>query len=306
MENIARRTSLPNPGIMKNMKNILPSLLLSFLLLSACNPQQDDKPDIGLPPDIVSFTMDPSGEPNTYVLRNTTPGTFQHNWTFDGRSAEGDPVLVYFPLKGTYDIRLTAFARGGSASAVQTLVVPEDAPYDCATDPVMEFLTACSSKTWKLNPAAGALWVGPADASQTWWANQDSDVDLRFCAFDDEWTFSPDGSMTYDPKGDMWGEDYMGFNFECIQTSQLSASQAAWGGGTHAFTLLPGSPPKLALSGLGAYIGLPKVANGSEVNQPQSGVTYDITGMQSGPAGDLLELSVNFGPGIWRFTLLAQ
>ncbi len=289
------------------MKNsILLFLFAMACFFAACDPQQDDKIDIGLPPANVSFSIEQGSEPNTYIFKNTTDGAFLFAWEFNGEKATGESVEAYFPTKGSFDIVLTAFAKGGFATGTQVLNVPEDAPINCNTDPVLEFLSNCDQKTWKLKPDAGALWVGPANASQTWWENPLADVAVRPCAFNDEWTFTKDGAMIYDTKSDMWAEDYMGFNFECIDESQLSTALAAWGSGTHGFSILPGAVPQLKVTGLGAYIGLPKAANGAEVNMPQSAVTYDISKMEQTANGDLLEIKVNFGPGIWRFTLISN
>jgi len=285
------------------------SLLCFFfamaVLFTACAPQQDDKIDIGLPPENVTFSIEPSGTPNTYVLKNTTQGTFLYAWEYGGNTSTGEMVEAYFATKGDYEIKLTVFTKGGSATGSQVLNVPQDAPFNCTLSPVLEFLTNCNQKTWKLNPAMGALFVGPADGSQVWWQNSAGDVDVRPCAFNDEWTFTKDGAMIYDTKGDMWAEDYMGFSFMCIDETQLAPALAPWASGTHGFTILPGAVPQLMVSGLGAYIGLPKAANGAEVTVPQTSVTYDITKMQKAASGDLLEIQVNFGGGIWRFTLIA-
>ena len=112
--------------------------------------------------------------------------------------------------------------------------------------------------------------------------------------------------MIYETNGDIWGEDYMGFNFECVDESQLQASQAAWGSGEHSYTLVDGNPDKLIVSGLGAFMGLPKAANGAEVTLPQSGITYNILKMESNGSQDLLEIEVNYAAGLWRFTFISE
>lgn len=287
-------------------KAIFLFLTVVAAFFTACDPQQDDKIDIGLPPDEVTFTIEAGSAPNTYVLKNTTPGAFLFSWEYNGTTSTGESVEAYFSQKGNYEIQLTVFAKGGSATGSQTLNVPEDAPFDCSTDATLKFLTNCTERVWKLKPAAASLWVGPADGSQTWWSLPEADIAGRPCAFNDEWTFTKDGTMIYDTKGDIWAEDYMGFAFECIDQSLLSSAQASWGSGTHAFEVLPGSPAKLKVVGLGAYIGLPKVANGAEVTAPQQSVTYDIIRADQVGAGLEMELEVNFGPGLWRFILVSQ
>lgn len=288
------------------MKNIF-FAILAIALLTACDPQQDDKITLPAAPAAASFSIEQGVNSNNYTLRNTTSDVFQYFWDFgNGNTATGEVVQAFYPEKGNYEVTLTVFGAGGSVSSSQFIDVPEDAPFECEGNPLYEFMSDCSQKVWKLNPDEGALWVGPVDGSTTWWANSLDDVAERFCAWDDTWTFTGDGEMIYNTNGDIWGEDYMGFNFECVAESQLQASQAAWGSGTHSYTLVPGSPDELILSGLGAFMGLPKVANGAEVNLPQASITYDILRMESDGNKDYLEIEVNYSSGIWRFTFISE
>lgn len=274
------------------------------LLAAACDPQQDDKIDIGAPPAEATFTITPLTTPNYYLLTNTTPDVFECLWDLgNGTRVNGEQVEAYYPLKGTYTITLTVFGRGGHATSSQTLVVPEDAPFDCESDELYQYLTDCQQRTWRLKPTEGSLWVGPADGSTTWWAISQNEVNNRPCEFNDEWTFTKDGMLIYDTKGDVFAEPYMGFNYECIEASMLPPDKAPWGSGTHTFEVLPNN--KLKVVGLGAYLGLPKVANGAEVNVPQTSVTYDIIRWDTTPDGKEMELEINFGAGIWRFVYIS-
>lgn len=286
-------------------------LFISILLLglTSCDPQQDGAVDIGLPPAEATFTIEETGEFNTYWLRSTTPEAFLFQWDLgDGTIATGETVEVTYPLMGTYDVTLTAFNKGGSANSTQTINVAEDAPVDCDNSPALKFITNCDTKTWRLIPAAGALFVGPGDGTgTTWFATTEDDVTVRDCQFDDEWTFSlSDGTMIYDTKGDIWGEDYLGFDFECAATADLGPAVADWGDGTHNFVVVEAdgdTPAQLTVIGSGAFIGLPKVTNGAEVNFPVTSTTYDIIRMENDGTQDIVELEVNFGPGVWRFTI---
>jgi hypothetical protein len=93
----------------------------------------------------------------------------------------------------------------------------------------------------------------------------------------------------------------------CHPESVLTGAQAAWGSGTHAFSLLPASattPDQLKMEGLGAFIGLPKAANGGEVFSPINSITYDILSTNEDANGvRTMEIEVNWGNGLWRFTL---
>jgi hypothetical protein len=59
------------------------------------------------------------------------------------------------------------------------------------------------------------------------------------------------------------------------------------------------------MEGLGAFIGLPKAANGGEVFNPINSITYDILWTAEDPATGVrsMEIEVNWGTGLWRFTL---
>lgn len=289
--------------------NLITILLLGFsLMFISCEPEQDDALPLGTPPSSVSFDIQPTGDMNTYRLTNTTSGTFIHQWNLgNGQTAEGEEIVITYQFMGTYDITLKAFNDGGFGETTKTITVEEDAPAPCNPGSLMEFVSNCDSKTWTLLPEEGAYWVGPADGSgTTWWMSDAAAVTDRPCAFNDEWIFSSDGVVVYDTKGDVWAEDYMGFNFECVTDGQLPADVAAWGAGTHGFVITEGAVEQIQLIGTGAFIGLPKAANGAEVTSPQPGVTYDV--IEKGTVGgqDYMILEVNYVAGIWRFHIVSN
>jgi len=278
------------------------SVIASTLFYSSCEPQLDDAIELGTPPTNISFTVEEkAGETNTYILTNTTSGAFLYQWDLgNGTTLSGEVVEAYYPQMGDYEITLRVFNDGGFGEAKQNVNVPEDDSAPCIPGSLVEFLTDCDQRTWKLLPEAGAYWVGPDDAT-TWWTNDESVVTERFCAFDDEWIFKSDGEMVYDTKGDVWAEDYMGFSFECVLDDQLGGDVAAWASGTHTFTTTQGSVDQIVLIGLGAFMGLPKAANGAEVTTPQSMVTYDVLEMSQDADGKYMELEINYSAGLWRF-----
>ncbi len=282
-------------------------LLFALISIVACEPQVDDKISLGEPPSNVSFSITPDTSVNSFILTNTTPNTFLQRWDFgNGITAEGEEVTAFYQDMGTYVITLTAFNDAGHALGSQSIDIDEDAPAACNPGSLMEYLTNCETRTWKLSPEEGALFVGPSDGSATWWQSSADVPAERPCAWDDEWIFTPDGKVVYDTKGDIWAEDYMGFNFECIDETLLPDNLSAWASGEHAFIL---GPESISLVGNGAFIGLPKVANGAEVTSPQSGVTYTVTDMTTDADGnDLIVLSVlyNGDTAVWRFTLRAE
>jgi len=294
------------------MKNIFP--IISFvivMLFSACNPQEDDAIELPAVPTNVTFdVVGSTTEVNTFKFTNTTSGTFLYDWDFgNGVTGSGEEVEGYFPEKGDYTVTLRAFNEGGFGTGTKTINVAEDDAAPCPSGSLIEFLTGCdgqmTEQSWTLLQDAGAYWVGPDDAT-TWWQSSLDDVATRFCAFDDEWIFNTAGEMVYDTKGDLWAEDYMGFNFECVNDDQLTGPAAAWKSGTHIYTTIEGTPEQITLEGLGAFMGLPKATNGAEVTEPVSSITYDIIDRGEDANGKYMELEVNFGGGLWRFKYVSN
>ena len=291
------------------MRKELFFLLTMALGLLACDPDIDDKTALGDLPSEVTFSVTPDPVlANTFILKNETAGAFIYQWDLgNGIQKTGESISAFYQKKGDYSVKLTVANNGGYASGTKTISVSQDAALDCDNNEVLKFLSNCNTKTWKLNPDKGALWVGPADLSQTWWQNELTELAVRPCAWNDEWTFNSDLSMIYDTKGDMWAEDYMGFNFLCINENELSEALKPWASGNHHFSIDNSvSPPTITLQGLGAYIGLPKVGNGAELKAPVASTTYTITQFKHEATRDFLELTINFGAGVWRFQLVSK
>ncbi len=288
------------------MKNIHLIIFSCLLLFTACDPALEDKLEIGTPPQ-ADFTFDFIDPNNVKFTNTTTDSYFISSWDFGTLGVQnGDAVEQNFGLIGDYEVKLTVFGEGGSSSRVETISITQNDPTACIT--TAQFLS-CGEKVWQLDPAEGALWVGP-DPGTIWWQNAVSDVTDRACDWNDEYKFSIDGTYEYDSKGDLWGEGYMGFPSEqCYDTSELPADRADWDSGVHAYEILPADgflPERIRVIGSGAFIGLRKAANGAEVSYPQPEVTYDILDLRTENGKDILELEVNFGGGLWRFRLSTQ
>ena len=287
------------------MKNTLLNLLLVSLLFAACEPEVDEKVSLGVAPSSVSFDFTDIGE-NTFRFMNTTPETFIHQWDFDnGLTAEGEEVEMQFSSEGTYNVTLKAFNDGGFASTTREVVVAESLGVPCTPGSVYESLTDCSSRVWTLDDGAGAFFVGP-NANETWWESGEDEAAARPCAWNDEWIFSADGTMEYDAKGDIWAEDYMGFAFECVSEGELADNFQPWTSGAHTFEFIPGSVNQILLTGLGAYIGLPKVTNGAEVGAPVTSNLYDIVEIYQDGDKIIMLLEIAIADGIWRFRLKSE
>ena len=158
--------------------------------------------------------------------------------------------------------------------------------------------------TWKLSPEAGALKVGPGVDDGSWWANSLEDVTTRACYFDDEYMFNADGSFNNVLQDTTWLETWQGVTAEGCGTpvAPHDGSNAA----TYAYDAGGGT---VTLTGVGAYLGLPKVYNGGEITAANAdtsiaSITYDIA--FSGADNDTMTVSINFGPGYWTYKLVAD
>lgn len=287
------------------MKKITFYILAVLLVaMTACEPSIEDKIDIGLPP-VADFSIEYIDANNVKLTNTTADDNFIASWEVEGKGVfSGNVVELEILNMGDYEVTLSVFGKGGSGSITKTITITQNGTGACAG--ALEFLTNCGTKTWKLNPAEGALWVGP-NQTNMWWQNSAADVIGRPCDWNDEFIFSLGGVYQYVSNGDFWGEPYSGITPEsCQPITALSADRAAWGDGTHAFEVIDAAIPQLKVTGNGAFVGLRKAANGMEVTHPISEVTYDIVDMRTENGKDILVLEINYTVGIWRFTLASQ
>lgn len=287
---------------MRNICYIFSVILLTGLI--ACEPAVDDKIDIGSTPD-ASFEIDQGDTPNDFTLRNTTSGGFITHWDLGPNgSAQGEIVDVTFPNKGDYEITMTTFNQGGSGSTTQTLTVTQDDMSECQG--VIEMLTGCDEKVWKIAPEAAALHIG--NDVDTWWENTDDDVIARECHFNDEYIFRVGGEFEYDNKGDFWADtdgdgnitpSDLGLSSGCQPASAWPEKYKSWDSNIHAFT---NTDNTITVSGEGAWIGLYKIGTSSEVTSPQTSVTFLIEEISD----TRMVIYTDHGEGSWRITMISE
>jgi hypothetical protein len=152
--------------------------------------------------------------------------------------------------------------------------------------------------TWRLAPAAGSLAVGPNQGDYSWWSNSAGDVSVRACLFDDSLTFGPNGALTHFMDGSTWVEGWQG-----AAADGCSAPVAPHDGTTNApYTYAYNSTTgELTVNGVGAHMGLAKVINGGEINNPSlaaSSITY-ISSFSNN--NNTLTLEISIGGGWWKF-----
>lgn len=299
---------------MMNTKNfrLLLVLLLAGSIFTACK-KDDDKQEV-----IAGFTF--TVDENDFrkvTFTNTSQNYESLSWNFGDNStpsAEVNPVHIYQTM-GTFTVTLTASGSDGSKDQFTADIVINDPNAELTK------LVGDGSKTWKLlrdvSTGRYPLQVGPASFSTIWWAmGRDNDeLANRPCMLNDEWTFTRDGAMKFDAKGDYWAEGGVFFPANvCASTDVMEGLSgedlSAWGSGNHTYELTSGTQPTLKVIGLGAYIGLCKAATNAEVKVPQESVTYQIIKLTDAAVDTLiLQTSYTTGgdapqPAYWRFVLV--
>ena len=290
---------------MKKIHSIQYALAFALLTFLGCKPQVDDIIDIGTPP-TAAFDVTPTANANKFTLTNRTVGSFLQKCDLgDGTTADSSVVLAVYPRKGTYKVTLNAFGKGGMGTTTKDIVVLQDDASACTGN--IKLLTNCGTKKWKLAPEEGSLWVGPdATFGTTWWGIPAGDVPKRPCMYNDEYSFSADGTFKYDSKGDFWADEEggnpypagMGLAIGCQPISALTGAYTAWGDGSaRKFSM---TLTELKLIGNGAFIGLYKAGTGILASVPQASTTYQIKELTA----TRMVVYINFGGGVWRFTLI--
>ena len=152
--------------------------------------------------------------------------------------------------------------------------------------------------TWRLAPAAGSLAVGPAQGDYSWWSNSAGDVSVRSCLFDDSLTFGPNGALTHYMDGSTWVEGWQGATGDGCNTPVAPHDGTTNAPYTYSYNSSTG---ELTLNGIGAHMGLAKVINGGEINNPAnaaSSITYISTFSNN---NNTLTLEISIGGGWWKF-----
>ena len=283
-------------------------VLVTVFLFASCKYEVKDL----IPAPDASFTVTPiSGQVNKYLLTSTSTNAYRFDWdkANGGGYIQGKMVdTVYFPDQGSYTVKLLAYGQSGMDTATQIITVAADDP--AAITP-FKLLTGNPSKTWKLAPEAGALWIGPADFSATWWQNSVADVGSRSCLFNDEYTFvRATSAMIFDSKGDFYVDEEGGNPHPagmppvgCYPNSSIPVQFQAWANNaTFSFQVINNN--KLKVIGTGAHLGLYKAANPPDaaVGTPQPSITYDIMSITA----NRLVLKLDYGWGAWRFTYVSN
>ena len=289
-------------------KNYLMQVFLligAFALFAFASCSKDDDP---VEDPIASFQYEISEDNFLEVIfTNFSQNAVSYSWDFgDGNnSTEENPTHIYDEAD-TYEVTLTATNADGVSRSFSESIVLDD------PDVVLAMLAGETSKTWKLYRVDTSMGVGPnLDNPRDWWSL--SNDGSRPCKYYHEFTFHRNGDYVFDDKGFMWGEggvyheDLVGECIEAIPANMVGPDGedlSPWLGGTHAFELNPNTM-KVTLNGLGAWIGIVKVATDGEVTVPQSSVTFEID-IEERDGYDYMHVYFVYGAGddmvVWSFS----
>jgi PKD repeat protein len=172
-----------------------------LMMMTACEPQMEKKPDIGLPPtaDQLDFTITPGTTEFKFVFTNTSAVTGIASWDLgNGSKSAAAAAIGTYPLSGTYTVTMTLVTRGGVASKSKTLTTTKT-DYSIFNDPVTIALSGgineVNGKTWAMDSLAkGHMSVGPAGTDGTlWWVANPLEKSAAIVLYDDRITFKTDG-----------------------------------------------------------------------------------------------------------------
>ncbi len=155
--------------------------------------------------------------------------------------------------------------------------------------------------TWMLAAEAGAMMVGPSANSGEWWSNSVEDVTTRACFFDDEYVFNADGSFQNVQGSETWLESWQG-----VEAEQCGAPVAPHDGSNPASWAYDAATGALTLSGVGAYLGLPKAVNDGELSAAEPPAVPETRTYNATVVDDTMRLVIECGTGLfWTFKMVA-
>jgi beta-glucanase (GH16 family) len=154
---------------------------------------------------------------------------------------------------------------------------------------------------WILKPTANALREGPyRGGNRWWWTNSTAEVITKDCLFDDIFRLNADGSFANVLGGQTWLEEWQG-----VKKAHCGIPLAPHNGSTSATYSYNKTSGKLTIHGAGAYVGLPKVVNGGELDAEATvadSVTYNVVALTD----NTMTVDINVGSGWWRYELVKK
>ncbi len=201
---------------MRLIYNIFLAFTLASLLLVACEPMEEDAPNIGAAPkaENLSFTITQGEDDFTFVFTNTSSVTGIAKWDFgNGQSGSGDEIAVKFVTADTYTVSMSLYSKGGSASTSQEHVTTKT-DYSIFTDEkyinISGGIDATEGKTWVVDSVtSGHFGIGPIGGTSPEWWSANPLAKPSSGAYDDEFVFKIQGfAFEMKNNGDNYIKDY--------------------------------------------------------------------------------------------------
>jgi len=244
------------------------------------------------------------------TFKNDSKNATAYSWNFGDESAastETDPIHTY-AAAGKYTVTLSA-TNADNVTKTKTAEIT-------ITDPLaaLRILTGDNGKIWKLNRNDKSMYLDP------YWTDGAMNNGSRPCIYNQTWKFNPDGTFVFDDGGAFWAE-YGIFNnsisgcadnvtaegcIDALPANMVNACNAdvsAWLSGTHNFEY-SAATGKLKVSGLGAWLGNPKVTDAGDKDVPQSLVTYNVAFTEEATY-DLMQLTIVGDGFTWYFNYIS-
>ncbi len=238
---------------------------------------------------------------------NFSSNATTYSWDFGdgtGTSQEESPTYTY-SATGTYTVTLTASNDAGdSRTASQEIEI---------TDPneALTLLAGLESKTWKLFREGVSIGVGPSAENPSGFFGLTNNGS-RNCLYEQEFTFTRDGSYIFDDNGAFWGEFGVwpndNPNYEkcfdatpenmVINVGGSDVDLSAWLSATHAYEY-DASTGELTLNGEGAWIVVPKLGTDGEHGATiVNSVTCNIS-IEEFEGYDVMTVEFDYGDLFW-------
>ncbi len=279
--------------------------IFSLVVLNSCDKDEDE--NTVMP--VASFQYE-IGATNflEVAFTNFSQNATSYSWDFGDTesSTEENPVHIY-AASGDYTVLLTATNDAGSHeySMDITITDPDDA---------YKLLTGDVSKTWKLYREGVSMSLGEnSESPGSWWEGLQNDG-ARPCVYNQEFTFQFDGIYEFNDNGVFWGE-YGVFNdqwnyeicFDALPENMINkdgVDVSDWLSGTHQFTY-DASTGTATITGLGAWIGIPKLGTAAETTIPVASTTFNVEITQE-TGYDLMVVSFDWGAdGFWKIVYVS-
>ena len=152
--------------------------------------------------------------------------------------------------------------------------------------------------TWQLANEEASFGVGPTQGDTSWFAIDAAGLTQRACFMDDDYVFGNDGSFNNVLGADTWLETWQGVAAE--ECGAPVAPNDGMGDYTYTYDETAGT---LTVTGIGAYVGLPKAVNAGEL--PAVGVPESITYLVNFVDSNTMIVDIEAGPGVWwRYKLV--